>query len=285
MGNINTDNNWVDKKYPVKQFKVANQVISYREAGSANNDKPVMAVLHGIGSGSGSWIHIMSQFEGQYRIIAWDAPGYNLSAPLEEDKPDASSYAQKLNQFLNGLGVIPQIVIGHSLGAMIAGAYAAVFNPKLAVLILANPANGYGKATPQERSEKLLHRLKMIQDLGPDGMAEERSQNLLSSNATAEALELVKWNMRKVTVRGYEQACHTLSDGSLIDDALNYDGQVFVICGDEDQVTPVPACKKVANAYNDAPFIILKGLGHATYVEGPEKFNNVIAEFLEGMGG
>ena len=33
------------------------------------------------------------------------------------------------------------------------------------------------------------------------------------------------------------------------------------------------------------PFKILKGLGHATYVEDPEKFNKVIAEFLEGMVG
>ena len=82
MENSITDNNWVNNKYPVKQLKVANKVISYREAGSENNDKPVMAVLHGIGSGSGSWIHIMSHFEGQYRIIAWDAPGYNLSCLL-----------------------------------------------------------------------------------------------------------------------------------------------------------------------------------------------------------
>ena len=59
--------------------------------------------------------------------------------------------------------------------------------------------------------------------------------------------------------------------------------RAFVVCGDEDQVTPVPACKRVANAYINAPFKILKGLGHATYVEGPEEFNNVIVEFLEGM--
>ena len=281
MGKIITDNNWVDNKFPVKQIQLANQVISYREAGSENNDNPVMVVLHGIGSGSGSWIHTMSHFEGQYRIIAWDAPGYNLSTPLTEDKPEAFVYARAFNEFLKGLGVNPKIVIGHSLGAMIAGAYAAISNPKLEVLILANPANGYGKATPKERSEKLRYRLKMIRDLGPVRMAEERSENLLSSNPNPEALELVKWNMRKVTVRGYEQASYTLSEGNLSGSAAEYTGRVLVLCGDEDEVTPVAACRNVAHAYSNAPIQVLKKLGHATYVEGPEQFNKSVEGFLK----
>ena len=86
---------------------------------------------------------------------------------------------------------------------MIAGAYAAEVNPSLPVLILADPANGYGRELPKVRAEKLAYRLNMVRELGPDGMAEMRSKNLLSTFATTDALELVKWNMRKVTVHGY----------------------------------------------------------------------------------
>ena len=282
MNHETTNNNWVDEKYPVKTVELDNRVVSYREAGSKNNNIPVMAVLHGIGSGSGSWVNTMSYFENKFHVLAWDAPGYNFSTSLPDDKPDALDYAKAFDQFVNNLGVKPEIVIGHSLGAMIAGSYAAMSDASLPILILANPANGYGKALPKEREKRLHDRLNMVRDFGPDGMAEKRSGNLLSQKASPDALELVKWNMRKVTLRGYEQASHTLSNGSLIDDALNYDGKVLVICGDEDQVTPVLACKSVAKAYINAPFKILKGLGHATYVEGSKQFNNAIADFLEG---
>ena len=56
---------------------------------------------------------------------------------------------------------------------------------------------------------------------------------------------------------------------------------LLVLCGGEDYVTPVDACREVATAYNDAPFDVLPGLGHASYVEGPDLFNLAVEQFLE----
>ena len=64
---------------------------AYREAG--DRETPLMMLLHGIGSGSGSWGYLMDHFKDRYRLIAWDAPGYNISTPLPEDKPGALGYA------------------------------------------------------------------------------------------------------------------------------------------------------------------------------------------------
>ena len=129
--------------------------------------------------------------------------------------------------------------------------------------------------------EILSARLGLLNEFGVDGMAEKRSTNLLSSSAAVEAIELVKWNMRKVTIRGYEQASKTLSEGNLSEKASKYRGRVLVLCGGDDQVTPVAACRKVAQAYSNAPFEILPNLGHASYVEGPQLFNQAVETFLE----
>ena len=276
-------NFWVDEHFPVKKIDVGNRVFSYRQAGSQENKSPAIALLHGIGSGSGSWAHMLSYFEDHYRVLAWDAPGYNFSTSLSGENPGASGYARALDDFLSSLEVIPRIIVGHSLGAMIAGAYAAEANPSFPVLILADPANGYGREPPKVRAEKLAYRLNMVRELGPDGMAEKRSKNLLSTFATTDALELVKWNMRKVTSHGYEQASNTLVDGNLSGRAQEYRGRVLVLCGGEDHVTPVEACREVAKAYSDAPFTVLPGLGHASYVEGPELFNTVVEDFLKTL--
>jgi len=274
---------WVDQKYPIKLIDVDDRVFSYREASPPEKGTPVIVVLHGIGSGSGSWAHLLSHFENQYRVLAWDAPGYNCSTPLSENRPGALGYAHALHDFLDAMDVSPKIILGHSLGAMIAGAYVAEFDPSLPILILADPANGYGQATPEVRKEKLNYRLNMIHQLGPDGMAEKRSRNLLSISPPREALELVEWNMRKVTVRGYEQASHALADGDLVGRAMEYHGDVLVLCGSEDSITPVDACQHVAQAYDNSLFKVLPGLGHASYVEGPELFNKVVEDFLETL--
>ena len=108
----------------------------------------------------------MSFFKQSYEVISWDAPGYNLSTPLSVEKPSPIDYAQKLGLFCEGLGILPTVVVGHSMGALIAGAYIAEINQDLPKLILANPANGYGMADPDLRQKKLSDRLSMIRKLG-----------------------------------------------------------------------------------------------------------------------
>ena len=278
-----TESFWVDQQYPIKLIGVDDRVFSYREASPPEKGTPVIAVLHGIGSGSGSWAHLLSHFKNQYRVLAWDAPGYNCSTPLSENRPSALGYAHALHDFLDALDVAPKIILGHSLGAMMAGAYVAEVDPSIPILILADPANGYGQATHEVRKEKLNDRLNMIHQLGPHEMAEKRSRNLLSTSPPPEAVALVKWNMRKVTVRGYEQASYTLANGNLVGRAAEYHGNVLVLCGSEDLVTPVDACRDVAQAYGNSLFKELPGLGHASYVEGPGIFNEVVDDYLETL--
>ena len=273
------DRYWVEDAYPSQHLEVDGRIQVYREAGEAG--APVIVLLHGIGSGSGSWAYLLDHFQARYRLIAWDAPGYNFSTPLPEDKPGAFGYARALGEFLSVLEVDPAAVIGHSLGAMMAGAYAADVNPGLPVLILGDPANGYGESPQEVHDQKLEYRLDMVRELGPEGMADKRSANLLSENPPPEAVEMVKWNMRKTTTFGYEQASHTLADGHLKGRAGEFGGRVLVLCGGEDHVTPVDACREVAVAYNKAPFYVLPGLGHASYVEGPDLFNQAVETFLE----
>jgi len=270
---------WVDDVYPCRHVEVDGRIQAYREAGEQG--MPAMILLHGIGSGSGSWAYLMDHFKASYHLIAWDAPGYNFSTPLPEDKPGAFGYARALGRFMEVLGLEPSVVIGHSLGAMMAGAYAADVNPDVPVLILGDPANGYGESPQEIHDQKLQYRLEMVRELGPEGMAEKRSGNLLSDNPAPEAVEMVKWNMRKTTSFGYEQASHTLADGHLKGRAAEFNGKVLVLCGGEDHVTPVDACREVAVAYRDAPFEELPGLGHASYVEGPDLFNSAVEKFLE----
>ena len=269
---------WVDDVFPVQQMAVDGRIQAYREAG--DRAAPLIILLHGIGSGSGSWAFLMNHFKDSYRLIAWDAPGYNISTPLPLDNPGVSGYARALGRFLVMLDILPTAVIGHSLGAMMAGAYAAEVNPDVPVLILGDPANGYGEAPKEIHDQKLQYRLEMVRDLGPEGMAETRSRNLLSDTPPAEAVEMVKWNMHKTTVLGYEQASRALADGHLKGRAAEFKGKVMVLCGGEDDVTPVAACKDVAAAFNNAPLNVLPGLGHASYVEGPDLFNRAVEQFL-----
>lgn len=271
----------VDSDFPVQEIVAQGRTFSYR----TNGDGPVLVLLHGIGSGSGSWFHQLHGLAGRFRMVAWDAPGYGRTTPVAPETPDASDYAAALHAFLTALEIQPGILLGHSLGAMMAGRFVADFKPALDALILADPANGYGESDEATRSQKMNARLAMVDDLGPAGMAEKRSSNLLSADATDEAMALVRWNMSQVHPEGYRQATRLLAHGHLMGDAATYDGPVLVMGGSEDTVTPEAGCRAVAAAYRNAEYRTLPGVGHASYVENGKQFNDMVLDYLDGLHG
>lgn len=271
--------------FPVKKANIGTGCVCYRECGAGEP----MLLLHGVGSSSASWVDFMAvagdMLPGK-RLLAWDAPGYGDSTHLPQAVPAAADYAAVLEALLKSLGEEKIILVGHSLGALIAGAFAVANPDNVRALILLDPAGGYGASPPEARQKMIDGRLRMLSELGPKGMAEQRSAALLSPKASDEAIALVKWSMSRVDVRGYEQAVRMLAEGRLAEDAAKFasaslTAPVAVMCGTEDTVTPEEGCRKIATACRGAVYRSLPGLGHASYVESPR---SVAAEFARFLG-
>jgi pimeloyl-ACP methyl ester carboxylesterase len=141
-------------------------------------------------------------------------------------------------------------------------------------MLLLGPAAGHGGD-----KKKLEERLKQLDDLGPEGLAEKRSPTLVAASSPPIALELVRWSQRCIRPDGYRQAAHCLANGTLADDARRFRKKVLVACGTEDIITPEAGCKAIAAAFPKAEYRSLAGLGHAPHVEDPAKINAMIREF------
>ena len=243
--------------------------ISYREAGSGR----ALLLLHGIGSSSASWLNQLEGVKG-FRLIAWDAPGYGESGYLKNEKPHPRDYAQELEGFVERLLLKDIVLVGNSLGCLMAGSFAKNNQERVRKMLLISPAGGYGGDT-----KVLNERLKALEELGPEGMAEKRSPTLLGAKAPPEALELVRWSQRRVHPQGYRQAAYCLSSGRLADDARSYRKQVLVVCGTEDRITPEAGCKAVAQAFPLSEYRSLPGIGHVAHIEDPALINKTIAGF------
>jgi cytochrome c-type biogenesis protein CcmH/NrfF len=110
--------------------------VSYRSCGSG----PVVVLLHGISSGAASWLQCALKLESQARVIAWNAPGYGRSTPLTISQPKAVDYARRLQDMLQALEVEQCVLVGHSLGALMAAAYLAHGDGRARRTLLADPA-------------------------------------------------------------------------------------------------------------------------------------------------
>jgi pimeloyl-ACP methyl ester carboxylesterase len=263
---------------PVTTVRCAHGAVAWRDAGTG----PAVVLLHGIGSGSGSWRGQFDALAAHHRVLAWDAPGYGDSDPLPQPHPMAMDYAHVLGQCLAQLGVTPAVVVGHSLGAIVAVAFAAHVDRAVppAAIVLASPARGYGSADVVTRAAKLAERRGMIERLGVQGMAQSRSAALCAPGASDEVLAVVHDSMARATPGGYVQAAGMLAyDDLAVHLRAASSPPVRVLCGELDRVTPPDACRAVAHDAG-APFVLLKGVAHACYVEDAAQFNDALAPVL-----
>jgi pimeloyl-ACP methyl ester carboxylesterase len=260
--------------FPLQRISTPLGQVAYRSAGTEG--QPLWILLHGIGSASGSWLAQLQAAQGLgVRILAWDAPGYGQSTPVQPDQPKASDYAARLWAWLDALGSGPVHLVGHSLGCLMASAAAQAQPERVKHLWLLAPAAGYGLADPQVRARKLQDRLEKLQTLGPAGMAAQRASAMLSPAASAEQLAWVEQTMAQVIPAGYTQASQMLAGDDLATYLRGLSSPVDVACGQADRITPAQGCAELAAGLG-LPFHLLGEVGHACPLEAAERVNDLL---------
>jgi pimeloyl-ACP methyl ester carboxylesterase len=82
-----------------------------------------LVALHGVALNAVTWRPLQERLADDVRTIAIDLPGHGFSDDL--DRYDFDDVVDRLRALLAHLGVERPLLVGHSLGAVIATAYAA----------------------------------------------------------------------------------------------------------------------------------------------------------------
>lgn len=257
-------------EFAEQQVQTALGVTSVRRCGAGSRH---VVLLHGISSGADSWRDCAQQLGRWANVTAWDAPGYGQSEPLEQAAPLATHYGARLAALLDALHITRPLIVGHSLGALMAAGYAHRADQCAAGYVLISPALGYGTSPRAEAVRS--KRLEALETLGVEGMARNLPARLLSGQATETQRRQVVVNALRLHADGYKQAVALLCG----DDIHRYTPlktlPVQVACGALDIVTPPEQSRDLAVALG-APFQLIENAGHAVYVEQPQAVASLI---------
>jgi pimeloyl-ACP methyl ester carboxylesterase len=250
--------------------------VQFRSAGMAAEVTHVL--LHGIGSASASWAFQLGAAVGRsnVRVLAWDAPGYGRSAHLPVALPCAQDYAERLWSWLDALSVWqPVVLVGHSLGGLMAASGTRLQPDRVKRLVLLAPARGYGGAAASEREAVVQGRLANLEKLGPKGMALLRGAAMLSPDASLILQEAVRQTMAQIDPAGYTQAVHMLGQAILAQDLKAIRCPVWVASGEADTVTSPQGCDMAAHDASQTR-ISLGAVGHACQLEAADAVNDLL---------
>jgi len=260
------------------------QVVAWREAGDSLAEDAIV-LLHGISSGAASWLGVaagLQRLRPGVRVLAWDAPGYGNSSPLAMVTPGVEDYAQVLGESLALLGVKRCVLVGHSLGALIASGFACGGGSDgISHLVLVSPAGGYGAPElAAQRTRVRQQRLEALQETGVEGLAAVIDQRLAAPDTPELLRQWLRWNTARMQPGGYAQAVELLCGGDLGRAVGGLSMPVDVWVGEHDIVTPPAACADWARKLG-ARYATIADAGHAVSVEQA----GVIAQKLADLAG
>lgn len=253
-----------------------------------NGGGPCFVFLHGIGSNADSFRPVFDLLPSNLHLLAWNAPGYGRSDALAVHWPTAEDYAKALHDFLSACGLGPVVLIGHSLGTLIAAAFARAYPEQVLQLVLAACASGYGVPVGGEMPASVGARISELEKLGPVEFARTRAARLVyEPEQNPQAVARVKAGMSNVEPAGYAQAVRMLANGALPDAMRGVTVRCGFIIGAEDQVTPEQQTLDAAQAFSEAqgaPARIerIAEAGHAVYMQQPAAFTAAMLRLIAG---
>lgn len=236
-----------------------------------------LVLLHGIGSNAESWVPMIGEIAADIDVIAWNAPGYGTSDVVASATPAA--YAERLQSLLDALGLSRIVLVGHSLGCLFAGAYAA--SHPLGGLAFLSPALGYGVPAGAPLPANVQSRIDDLAALGPQAFAAKRAARLVyQPERKPTVLASVQRGMAAVRLDGYADAVRALGAGALLAQAATITIPALVAIGEQDVVTP-PDNARALHAALPSPGALhfIPDSGHALPQEKPAE----VARLLEGL--
>lgn len=112
--------------------------LPYRLASTVTpGPRPTVVLLHGIAASRLSWQNLIPEISGTYRIVNIDLLGFGDSPKPQRADYTPDEHIRSLHYTLNRLGIRgPIILVGHSMGALIAVHYAARHRRRVQRLVL-----------------------------------------------------------------------------------------------------------------------------------------------------
>ncbi len=235
--------------------------------------------LHGIGGNRESFADEVPRLAKSWRALAWDMPGYGASpaiAPLTFE-----ALAKAVVAVLDAEGAEKAVLVGHSMGGMIAQETAVRFPRRVSSLVLFATSAAFGGKDESFKNEFLAQRLAPL-DAGkamPE-IAEELTRGLFGPSPPEAARRRAIASMAAIPAESYRAALECIVTFNRMDDLARIACPTLVLAAEHDRLAPPRTMERMAARIPGATYRCIAGAGHLANFEQPAAFAHVIDEFL-----
>jgi pimeloyl-ACP methyl ester carboxylesterase len=245
---------------------------------------PVILMLHGIGGGHRAFAPQVETFASLgYRAVAWDMPGYGHSAPIEPYtfKGLAQSCITLIESLVHGIPAGSVILLGHSMGAMVAQEVVARRPELVNRLILCGTSPSFGKPDGDWQRDFIARRTAPL-DAGQTmaDLARMLVPQMTGPGALPEGVALATHCMAGVHPATYRKALEAIVTFDRRAALPLIQVPTLLVAGEFDTNAPPAVMQKMADRIAGSRCAVLPGVGHLQNLEDPDAFDALVLDFL-----
>jgi len=245
--------------------------------------QPAMVFLHGVGGGRHGWAPQQAHVAALgWRSLAWDMPGYGDS--LMVTPYDFVHLAQALWQMLDAAGIDKAVLVGHSMGAMVALQAWTQAPERISGLLLAASSPAFGHSDGDFQKQFLAQRLAPLEAGKTMGdIADKLIPTMAAPGDDAAKLKSAHHSMSAVPPATYRAALHALVKFEQRAALPTLTVPVLCLAAEHDRTAPPAVMERMAQKIPGARYACLAGAGHLLQYEQPEAFNAELDRFLKDV--
>lgn len=259
-------------------LKVDDAVLHYQVIGGPE-DGPVLVFANALGTDFRIWRDVIVRLVGKFTILTYDKRGHGLSE-TGEGPVTIERHAEDLAAIIDHLGFARAIICGLSVGGLIAQQLYADRRDLVGALILCDTAGKMGDA------DLWNQRIAAIDANGIAALADRSMTDWFTPAFRAgrpDELAGYRTMLERQSPRGYTATCAAIRDTDLREKARQIGVPTLCVVGEHDGQTPLGAVRELAKSIPGSRFETIKGAGHLTPVETPERLADIIAAFTGGL--
>lgn len=250
--------------------------LQYAEQGSASG-MPVV-FLHGVTDSWRSFEPVFEYLPYSLRLLALTQRGHGGSG-----KPAAGygyrDMADDVRAFMDALGLPAAIVVGHSMGSMVAQRFAADHPDRVAGLVLMGAFRTiHGNAVLQDYWQTTV---STLEDPIDASVAREFQVSTLAREVPPGFIDMVVDESLNVPARVWKAAfTEFLNTPDFSHELARLKAPVLIAWGDRDEYADARNQELLAAAMPSARRVVYRGGGHAFHWEDPGRFAMDLLDFV-----
>ncbi|MFX0026047.1 MAG: alpha/beta fold hydrolase [Candidatus Hermodarchaeota archaeon] len=237
-----------------------------------------LVFIHGWLGSSKEWIHQLCYFNFKKRIIILDLPGFGKSNKLKA-KYSIEFFSKQVLSFLKLLGYNEAILIGHSLGGMIA-LNIALHNPKFVKkLILISTSSAISQSL-KDKFKLIL--VNLIFKLVYKKFLKSIVKQILSPEFKNRELRKLYTNALKIPKSIVLRTFKNMTFKFNINNQLSQISQpTLIIYGNEDKIISHSMINELGNLIPISEIVSIENSSHRVMVDNYETVNRLIHDFIK----